>query len=347
MIGPQEHERTIGANPSAGEATGDARPVNPLLLTRSLVGGALMGLANLVPGISGGTMLLAVGVYPDFVRGVAEVTTLTFHRRTLLVLACVAGAGFLAIAALAGLVGALVVDHRWIMYSAFIGLAIGGVPVLWRLLRPMDRTVAVAAAIGATAMAVLALVDPGSLASSTGGVTAVALLVAAGVAGGSAMVLPGISGGYLLLVVGQYLTILAAVDQVRDSLTAGDWLRLAEALRVFVPVGIGVVLGVVGVSNLLKRLLDRHERPTLGVLLGLLVGAVFGLWPFQHSVAPQVGQVIRGVTLTSQEMVAAVALKDYPTALFTPSPGQILAALGLVTLGFAASSTVARLGRNH
>jgi len=319
--------------------------VRPLLLVRSLVGGILMGLANLVPGISGGTMLLAVGIYPDFIRGVAEVTTLTFRRRTLLILACVAGAGFLAIATLAGPVGRLVVDHRWIMYSLFIGLTLGGAPVLWRMLRPLDGAVAVTSAAGVTAMAALALADPGSLSTSAGGIHAVFLLILAGAAGGSAMVLPGVSGGYLLLVLGQYLTILAAVDQVRGSLTAGDWLGLAEALKVFIPVGIGVAIGVVGVSNLLKRLLDRHERPTLGVLLGLLLGAVFGLWPFQRSVAPQIGEVIRGITLTNQEMVAEVAAKDYPTAFFAPSPGQVLAALVLIGAGFAASSAVARLGR--
>jgi len=154
-----------------------------------------------------------------------------------------------------------------------------------------------------------------------------------------------VSGGYLLLVLGQYLTILAAVDLAKDSLAGGDWNRLAQAMEVFIPVGIGVAIGVVGVSNLLKRLLERHERPTLGVLLGFLLGAVLGLWPFQQSVPPRLGQVVRGIVLSSEDMVAAVAAKDLPTAWFTPSPGQVLAALGLVVLGFAVSTAVARLGR--
>ena len=95
-----------------------------------------MGLANLVPGISGGTMLLATGVYPRFIDAIAEVTTLRFRLRSVLVLSCVAGSAFLSILLFAGLMKALVIDHRWIMYSLFIGLTLGGVPLVWRLARP-------------------------------------------------------------------------------------------------------------------------------------------------------------------------------------------------------------------
>lgn len=338
-----------GAQPPAHSSNVDPRRTGArlLLLIRSLLGGTLMGMANLVPGISGGTMLLAVGIYPDFIRGVAEITTLTFRRQTVWILACVAGAGGLAIATLAGPVSSLVVEYRWAMYALFIGLTLGGAPVLWRLVRPLDATVCTAAAAGVAAMAALALIDPGSMAGSAGGAQATAMLVVAGAAGGSAMVLPGVSGGYLLLVLGQYLTILAAVDLAKDSLTAGDWTALAEAMKVFVPVGVGVVVGVVGISNLLKRLLDRHERPTLGALLGLLLGAVIGLWPFQQAVPPEIGQVVRGITLTSPEMVAAVAVKDYPTAFFSPTAGQVLAAAALLILGFGISTAVGLLGRQR
>ena len=73
MIQQQDNSRTASA-----ETAGFAFAV------RSVIGGMLMGLANLVPGISGGTMLLATGVYPQFISGVAEVTTFRFRPRTLL-----------------------------------------------------------------------------------------------------------------------------------------------------------------------------------------------------------------------------------------------------------------------
>ena len=331
--------------PTAIPASPDSR--KDKLAARSLIGGALMGLANLVPGISGGTMLLASGIYPQFIRGVAEVTTFRFRSRTLLMLACVAGAGALAIVAGARIISALVLDHRWVMYSLFIGLTLGGVPLIWRMVRPADPVVVLTSILGIIVMAVLALFPPGGSGAASQGTAAYALLFLAGVAGGSAMILPGLSGAYLLLVLGQYLTILAAIDTARVGVSVRDLAMVGEAMHVFVPVGLGVLIGIVGLSNLMNLLLERHKRPTLGVLLGLLMGAVLGLWPFQQPVAPAVGTVVKGVELTSPEMVDAVARKDWPTVLFAPSIGQVIGALAIIAVGFGVASLIVRLGNGR
>ena len=312
---------------------------------RSLLGGAMMGLANLVPGISGGTMLLAAGVYPAFIEGVAEVTTFRFRPRTLLTLALIVGASAAAIVLFAGGIKGLVVDHRWAMYSIFIGLTLGGVPVIWRLLKPMTGSAWVACAAGIAVMATMALMQPG--ASGDGG-RFYLLLFLAGLAGASAMILPGISGGYLLLILGQYLPILGAIDQAKTAaLGEGgpDWATVFDAFHVFVPVGLGVVAGVVGVSNLIRVLLRRFEKPTLGALLGLLLGAVLGLWPFQQGVPPRPGDVVKGQVLTTAT-VAEVDPDDYPVEFFTPSAAQVAGSLALIGLGFAATQGVSRLGKS-
>ena len=115
---------------------------------RAAVGGVLMGLANLVPGISGGTMLLAAGIYTDFVEAIADISTLKFRRSAITLLATVVGAAAVAILLLAGAVQALVMDHRWVMYSLFIGLTLGGVPLVWRLANPVPGPAYVGAAGG-------------------------------------------------------------------------------------------------------------------------------------------------------------------------------------------------------
>lgn len=316
------------------------------LAVRSIVGGALMGLANLVPGISGGTMLLATGIYPQFISGVAEVTTFRFRPKVVLMLVLVAAAAALALVGGARVVSELVIEHRWVMYSLFIGLTLGGVPVLWRMVRPADPVIVLTSIIGIAAMAALAVFQPGETGETADGVGIYAMLVLAGVAGGAAMILPGLSGAYLLLVLGQYLTILAAIDQARTGVSERDLALLGDAMHVFIPVGIGVVLGIVGLSNLMKMLLEKQRRPTLGVLLGLLLGAVFGLWPFQQPVPPAVGDVIKGVEIATVEMAEAVAAKDWPTAFFTPTPMQIGGAGLMIALGFTVSTLIARLGRN-
>jgi putative membrane protein len=318
---------------------------------RCVFGGVLMGLANLVPGISGGTMLLASGVYSPFVHGVAEVSTFRFRPRTLLTLICIVGAAMAAIVGLAGPIADLVVHHRWIMYAVFIGLTLGGVPVIWRMVRPLDTVVIVLAIAGIALMAVMAFVGPASGDGASEGGHPYGMLFVAGLAGAAAMVLPGVSGGYLLLILGQYVTILAAVAALKAAVQERDGGAILATMHTIVPVGLGVVVGVVGVSNVVKVLLDRFERGTLGFLLGLLLGAVIGLWPFQHGVAPEVGSVFRGDRvaevdgrLVMESTGRDIEAKDYPTAVFRPTALHVAGALGIIGLGLVASLGIARVG---
>ncbi len=312
------------------------------LLLRCLIGGTMMGLANLVPGISGGTMLLAVGVYPLFVTGVAELTTLRFRLRSLIALAAIGGAASLAILLLAGPVKDLVVNHRWVMYSLFIGLTLGGVPVVWKLLKPFTLAAGLGCAAGLVVMAAMAFLEPPEAASGAG---AWVMLLVAGVAGASAMILPGVSGGYLLLILGQYIPILSGIEQAKTSLQAGDWNRLLEAMYVLAPVAVGVFVGVVGVSNLIKFLLERRRKPTLGVLLGLLLGAVLGLWPFQQAAPPRPGDIVKGQVMT-EAAIAKLRPEEYPVRRFHPTPWQMAASVGLILAGLAVTTGVARLGES-
>lgn len=333
-----------------GEGAGDAGPAEASggagkLAARSIIGGVLMGLANLVPGISGGTMLVAAGIYQRFIDGVAEVTTFKFRPRSLLVLGCVVASAGCAILGLAGPVKQLVVDHRWAMYALFIGLTLGGVPVVWGMIGRGSRGVVVGAIFGFLVMAGVAVLQ--ALQITGGGESADGwwMLLLAGALAASAMILPGISGGYLLLVLGSYVTILGAVDQLKDALRARDWSALQEpGLQVVLPVGIGVLLGIVLVSNLLKWLLHRFEKPTLGVLLGLLFGAVAGLWPFQRGVQPEVGSTFKGQLVTA-ELLAELPAEKWPTEFFTPSAGQVIGAIALVVAGFLVTGLIARFGK--
>lgn len=319
--------------------SGDTQSLASLGL-RSALGGALMGLANLVPGISGGTMLLATGVYPRFIDAIAEVTTLRFRLRSVLTLSCVAGSAFLAILLLAGLMKALVIDHRWIMYSLFIGLTLGGVPLVWRLARPASLGLGLGVAGGFLLMLLLNSIQ----ASGTGDHDLV-LLFLSGLAGASAMILPGVSGGYLLLLLGQYETILGAIDTLKQGLLGGAGLGVAmQSLTVVAPVGVGVLAGIVGVSNLIRWLLATFAKPTLGVLLGLLLGAVVGLWPFQEPVPPQVGDLVQGKIVTPAT-VEQIDLEDWRVETFQPTAGDVAGSLALIALGLGATLAISRIGQ--
>jgi len=296
----------------------------PLLVTRSLFGGLLMGLANLVPGISGGTMLLAAGIYPAFIDSLSKVTRFKFDLRSLIVLGLVGVSAGLGVLLLAGTLKNLVIEQRWIMYSLFIGLTLGGVPVVWRMVTRTGAALLVPAVIAFLAMAALAYL-----------------------AGASAMILPGLSGGYLLLLMGQYVPILGAVHEFKDALSARDFgAAMDPALTVLLPVGIGVVLGIVLVGNLLKWLFNNFQTATLGLLLGLLVGSTVGLFPFQQGRPPKIGDVIKAKAVTA-ETIDEIEADDWPVEYFRPSLGQTGASLGLVAVGFLITMGVSLLGKDE
>jgi len=290
-------------------------------------------------------MLLAAGVYPTFISAIADVTTFRFKLRSIVALGAIGGSAAIAILLLAGTLKTLVVEQRWLMYSLFIGLTLGGVPMLWRMLRPATPAASTAAAAAFALMCAMAFSGGASGAAGSG-----TLLFFSGVAAASAMILPGVSGGYLLLLLGQYETILGAIDQLKLGLlgdaTRGSGADLGlvfDAMGVVIPLGFGVVIGVVGVSNLLRWLIRRFEKATLGALLGLLLGAVVGLWPFQQAEPPAPGDVIGGRTVTL-ENAASFDPEDWPLRRFDPEATHWLGALALIGCGLLATTLIGRLG---
>ena len=318
-----------------------------LLIIRGSIGGCLMGLANLVPGISGGTMLLAAGVYPGFISAIAEVTTFRFRIRPLILLASVVASAALAILLLAGSVKDLVTGYRWLMYSLFIGLTLGGVPLVYRMAKPISHSTLLGAAGGFAVMLVMAATRS---ASGGGDGANMLLLFASGLAASAAMILPGVSGGYLLLLLGQYETILGTIDQLKRGLLGdgagggSDFALVLDALTLVIPLGLGIAAGVVGVSNLLQWLLKRYAKATLGALLGLLFGAVVGLWPFQEPSPPVPGETLKGRIVT-EENLADFERDDWQLVSFEPSSREMAATAGLVAAGFGATLLIGRLGR--
>ena len=318
-------------------------PLSPLV-ARSLFGGVLMGLANLVPGISGGTMLLAAGIYPRFIEAVSDVTRFRFRFRSLLVLGCVVLAAGLGILGLAGVLKDLVMNHRWVMYSLFIGLTLGGVPVVWKLARPATAELRIAAVVAFLAMVGLAILQAGGYVGR--GESSFVMLFVAGLAGASAMILPGVSGGYLLLLLGQYVPILSGIHEFKEALSARDLqAAMGPAMSVLLPVGLGVVAGVVVVGNALQWLLKHQRQATMGALLGLLLGSVVGLYPFQKGVPPKVGDMVKG-SIVTEESLPEIEQEpdDWPTEYFKPRGGQVASSFGLILLGFAVTIGVSKIG---
>ena len=302
---------------STTEKETKAAGVDRVPVYRAAVGGVLMGLANLVPGVSGGTMIVVVGLYDRFIESIADVTRLRFTRQNVLFLAIVGITAAVAIATFAGTLGRAVSLHRSAMFSLFIGMTLGGVPLIFRMIKNFHTRTSMGVVLGLAVMIGIALTrdEPPNRQVVREAIEKGAIVVqpsyardlAAGIFGMSAMVLPGISGAYMLLIMGRYETILGAIAIVKSGLThSGEQPDLSVALHVLVPTAIGAILSLVLLSNILKWLLHHYRDATLGVLLGILLGSVVGIWPFDS--ASQIGDYVIGSSLVVAGFVATTIL---------------------------------------
>lgn len=261
--------------PRAREASLETSPRSPLALLGTYAAGFGMGTADVVPGFSGGTVALVVGIYERLVANVrqgARVLSLLVRGRTTpswqalraiewpFVLALLAGVAT-AIVVLASALHRLLDEQPVAMSATFLGLVLGAALVASREFRasswahPVVGLAVAVATFAGLGLRPAGFDDPGLL-----------LLFAAGAVAICAMILPGVSGAFLLLLFGVYEPVVRAVVE-RDVL----------ALLVF---GIGCVAGLAAFSTLLNWLLRSYHDLVLAALIGLMVGSARVLWPW-------------------------------------------------------------------
>ena len=241
-----------------------------------------MGAADIVPGVSGGTVALVFGIYERLVASVRAGSSALgnlikgnidgfshWFRRVDWGFILPLGAGILlAIVSLAALLEDLLRNEPVIMAAMFLGLVAGSVVVATRLIRtPQPRHAAIALVAGAVVFVVLGL-QGGTSEESVAQVVEPALwaFFIAGAIAICAMILPGVSGSFLLVVLGMYGPVLAAVTD-----------RDLASLAIFM---VGAIVGLALFSQLLDRALRTHHDAVLAGLIGLMAGSVRVLWPW-------------------------------------------------------------------
>ncbi len=285
-------------------------------VVRTLVAGALMGAANLVPGVSGGTMVLACGVYAPFVASTAAATRLKFTRPVVLFIVLLWGAKLAAMGALAGPVTALVVNHRSLAYAAFAGMTLAGTPILWKLVRKGTSPKWLLIALGVIGFVVLVVfgtpaekpdVDVGAAYRPA---IDIPLDLLAGAAALSAMVLPGISGGTIKLILGRYEPTVWSIGETWAALV--PWQTVSPVGwwgPIIVPYVVGAIVGLIVVSNLLKVLLEKYEQPMAALLLGVLWGSAVAIWPRGATGPSELGGTIVALVIGFGAVYALTFLK--------------------------------------
>jgi putative membrane protein len=241
----------------------------------NLVRGYLIGAANIIPGVSGGTLVLVLGIYERLVHtmrtGAGALAALLRGRMREgidrlkqvewpFLIALLAGVA-VATVSLAALLERALEDYPQRTAAFFFGLVAASIVVAWRLVRRWGAgPIAVAAVVAVAAFFVLGL-RSGEVADPP-----IWAFLGAGVIAAVAMILPGISGSFVLLMIGLYDAVLAAVND-RDA-------------TVLTAVAVGAVVGLALFSTALDELLRRHHDVVMGGLIGLMAGSLRVLWPW-------------------------------------------------------------------
>lgn len=295
-----------------------ARRAGPLAV---FVTGLAMGAADLVPGFSGGTVALVAGIYE---RLIAEVRTgarvlgalvrlrprdawAALRSLDLVFVAALLGGIATVLLTLSRGVERLLFDEPVLVSAAFLGLALGASVAARRHLRRPRPVHAVLVAGSAVVTFVALGATPGTL-ESPGPL----VLAASGAVAVSAMILPGISGSFLMLLIGVYPVVIAA-------LSARDVATLA-------PFALGMVVGLAAFSTLLDALLRRAHDAVLAVLVGLMVGSVRVLWPWP--VGSGVGDPTLGAPGADWPFALAVALAASAAVVVASRLGERIARRG-------------------
>lgn len=258
---------------------------------RIVASGFAMGSADVVPGVSGGTLAVACGIYEELLAAIDSVdldvvkAALRLDLKTVLAkvhfrfLACLLGGIATAVVVMIKIVGLpkLLISHPREVYAVFFGLVLASVFILgrkisWNFVRA--GSLALGTLLGFLVVNLVPVSTPSNPLFMFGyGMVAI-----------SAMLLPGISGSFILLILGQYERVIGALESLIH-------LELS-ALGIVLPFAAGCLLGIGAFSRFVAWLLRHFHDPVVAGLCGLLLGSLWRIWPYQNTVT----QVVRGKT---------------------------------------------------
>lgn len=238
--------------------------------------GFAMGTTDLVPGVSGGTIALLLGIYDDFIRSVSGIFSKRFWESLKFLIPI--GLGMvIAIGVLSKLINYLLSTHTVPTMFFFVGLIGGIIPYLLKTSN-FKQTFSIQHYIllllGIVIIVVITLLNNGDKHAGETLTLNSGLIIKyfiAGMCASSAMLLPGISGSFMLLVFGVYGTVMFAISEFMS-------LNFA-AIPVLLTVGLGVICGFLFSSKLIQYLLSYYTFLTYALIIGFVVGSLYAVFP--------------------------------------------------------------------
>ena len=256
-----------------------------LLLT---IKGLAMGAADVVPGVSGGTIAFISGIYQELISTIHSLdfgVFKTLKKQGLKKAWQDYNLGFLAalftgiaisILSLAKLITMLLGQYPVLVWSFFFGLVIASIIYIAKQITNYNLKAIIALVFAAVLSYGITLAEPIADTES------IWFLFIAGFIAIIAMILPGISGAFILLLIGGYTVVIGAINQLIDSLSTLNLSGLGNALLKIGVFAVGAIAGLKVFSGVLNWMFKNHKDTTLAVLTGFMIGALNKIWPWKQ-----------------------------------------------------------------
>lgn len=266
-------------------------------MIKNIIKGAIIGIANIIPGVSGGTMAVSMGIYDKLIHCITHLFS-EFKKNVQFLLPIFIGAGI-------GLVGlSFAIEYLFQVAPLetnllFVGLIVGGLPAICKHVKGSSIRIPhmIAFILFFVLVVGLALVGNGSGRDVViePGVLMAITLFAVGVIAAATMIIPGVSGSMILLILGFYNPIVSEINTFIRALVALDFAALWRGVLIFVPFGLGVVAGIFGIAKIIEIVFAKYPLIAYWAIIGLIVASPFAILLMANVTAISVGNVVVGI----------------------------------------------------
>ena len=270
-----------------------------------IIKGIFIGVANIIPGVSGGTMAVSMCVYDKIINSINSITK-EFKKSFLTLLPLVIG-----------MIGGIGVFSYIIPYSlshyafqtcmCFAGLIVGGIPQIIGntsdALKKEERKIGFTHVIAFIVLAALAVIMAVANGNNSGPsvITVdfknIVILVVIGIVAAATMIVPGVSGSLVLMILGYYSGIIGTIRDFISSLKNLNWSGLGHCVAILVPFAIGCVVGILLISKLISWLFKKFESVTYCAILGLIAASPFAIFYKMEKCTFTTVNIIVGIVL--------------------------------------------------
>lgn len=281
-------------------------------MIKNIIKGAIIGIANIIPGVSGGTMAVSMGIYDKLIHCITHLFS-EFKKNLQFLVPIFIGAGI-------GLVGlSFVIEYLFDVAPLetnllFIGLIIGGLPAMWKRVKGNSIKVPhmVACALFFVLVVGLAAVGSGNGADVViePGIGMSAALFAVGIIAAATMIIPGVSGSMILLILGFYNPIVSEINTFIRALIAFDMAALWRGVLIFVPFGLGVVAGIFGIAKIIEIVFVKYPLIAYWAIIGLIVASPFAILLMSSFGTVSVMNVVVGIVALAAGTFTAYKLGE-------------------------------------